>query len=163
MNFNLVELVGSDRVISDFYGGTMIIVRLNPADYHRFHFPDSGIPGKTKEIRGSYYSVNTGVLDRINNIYIKNKRTVTEFTSDNFGEMLYLEIGATFVGTIVQTFKQGQRVEKGEEKGYFKFGGATVIIFLQKDKFVPDDDIRKYTAQGIETLIKMGDSLGRAR
>jgi len=119
MAFNLAQLVGSEEAIMEYDGGTMIIVRLNPSDYHRFHFPDSGVPEKTKEIKGAYYSVNTGVLDRIDNIYLKNKRTVTEFESDNFGKILYMEVGATFVGTIIQTFNPGQRVEKGAEKGYF--------------------------------------------
>jgi phosphatidylserine decarboxylase len=163
MNFNLGQLVGSEEVIAEFNGGTMIVVRLNPTDYHRFHFPDSGLPGKTREIKGSYYSVNTGVLDRIDNIYLKNKRTVTDFMSDNFGRILYLEVGATFVGTIVQTFKPDSRVERGEEKGYFKFGGSTVILFLKKDSFVPDPDILEYTEKRIETLLKMGQSLGKAK
>lgn len=163
MDFNLAQLVGSEQAIADFNGGTMIVVRLNPTDYHRFHFPDSGLPGKTREIKGSYYSVNTGVLDRIDNIYLKNKRTVTEFTSDNFGKILYLEIGATFVGTIVQTFKPDAWVERGAEKGYFKFGGSTVILFLKKDSFIPDPDISQYTEKRIETLLKMGQSLGKAK
>lgn len=163
MAFNLAQLVGSEESISEYNKGTMIIVRLNPTDYHRFHFPDSGIPGKTKEIKGAYYSVNTGVLDRIDNIYLKNKRTVTEFNTENFGKVLYMEIGATFVGTIVQTFESGKKVVKGEEKGYFKFGGSTVIIFLKKDTFTPDEDIMEYTRKKIETLVKMGESLGKAK
>lgn len=163
MDFNLAQLVGSDQLMADYDGGTMIIVRLNPTDYHRFHFPDSGLPGQTKEIKGSYYSVNTGVLDKIDNIYLKNKRTVTEFETDNFGKILYLEIGATFVGTIVQTFQAGLKVEKGAEKGYFKFGGSTVILFLKKDSFQADKDILEYTEKGIETLLKMGQSLGKAK
>ncbi len=163
MSFNLSQLVGSEEAILEYDGGTMVIVRLNPTDYHRFHFPDSGIPGKTKEIKGSYYSVNTGVLDRIDNIYLKNKRTVTEFDSDNFGKILYMEVGATFVGTIIQTFSPGQRVEKGTEKGYFKFGGSTVILFLKKGILTPDNDILEYTKKKTETLVKMGESLGKAK
>lgn len=163
MDFNLAQLVGSEESISDYNGGTMLIVRLNPSDYHRFHFPDSGIPSKTKEIKGAYYSVNTGVLDRINNIYLKNKRTVTEFCSDHFGKILYMEIGATFVGTILQTFVPGERIAKGDEKGFFKFGGSTVILFIKKDLFIPDDDILEYTDKKIETLVKMGESLGKAK
>jgi phosphatidylserine decarboxylase len=163
MAFNLAQLVGSEEAIMEYDGGTMIIVRLNPSDYHRFHFPDSGIPEKTKEIKGAYYSVNTGVLDRIDNIYLKNKRTVTEFESDNFGKILYMEVGATFVGTIIQTFNPGQRVEKGAEKGYFKFGGSTVILFLKKGILTPDNDILEYTKKKTETLVKMGESLGKAK
>jgi phosphatidylserine decarboxylase len=163
MAFNLAQLVGSEEAIMEYDGGTMIIVRLNPSDYHRFHFPDSGVPEKTKEIKGAYYSVNTGVLDRIDNIYLKNKRTVTEFESDNFGKILYMEVGATFVGTIIQTFNPGQRVEKGAEKGYFKFGGSTVILFLKKGILTPDNDILEYTKKKTETLVKMGESLGKAK
>ena len=163
MDFTLAQLVGSEKELEKFDGGTMIIVRLNPTDYHRFHFPDSGTAGPTNQIRGAYYSVNTGVLDRVNNIYIKNKRTVTRFASDHFGEILYLEIGATFVGTIVQTYDHKKPVERGQEKGYFKFGGSTVVLFLEKDRFQPDEDIREYTQKNIETLVKMGESLGKAR
>ncbi len=112
-------------------------------------------------LKGSYYSVNTGVLDRIDNIYLKNKRTVTEFDSDNFGKILYMEVGATFVGTIIQTFSPGQRVEKEQKRDILNLrvhGNS-----FKKGILTPDNDILEYTKKKTETLVKMGESLGKAK
>ena len=161
LNYSLGELIGDKELAEDYQGGSKIIIRLAPADYHRFHFPDSGEVGSIKKIKGSYNSVNPMALETIIRLYVQNKRDITDFMSHNFGEILYVEVGATCVGTIVQSVKEHQRVDKGEEKGYFAFGGSTVILFFKKGKVKIHGDLLENTKKGLETMVYMGEGIGK--
>lgn len=158
--YSLKELIDDPEVAKEFEGGTCLILRLCPTDYHRFHFVDNGTCGETKKISGFYYSVNPIALNNISELFCKNKREWSIFNSDNFGEILHVEVGATCVGTILQTYTPGKRVTKGEEKGYFKFGGSTTILFFKKDMVKIDEDIVEQTKLGFETKISMGETIG---
>ncbi|NBG87376.1 phosphatidylserine decarboxylase [Isachenkonia alkalipeptolytica] len=160
LSYSLAELIGDKTLAEVYQGGSKIIIRLAPSDYHRFHFPDSGVMGHTKEIKGQYSSVNPMALEKIIRLYVQNKRAVTKFRSQNFGEMLYIEIGATCVGTIVQTATENQPVKKGEEKGYFAFGGSTVILFFKPGEVKIHKDLLEHTQQGMETKVYMGQGIG---
>ncbi len=162
LEYTLAELIGDEALATEYEGGVCIVVRLAPADYHRFHFPQGGIPTKSQPIKGSYYSVNPHALKRIEKLYCQNKRELTVLESDYLDKILMLEVGATGVGTIIQTYQPGQRVEKGAEKGYFKFGGSTTILFLKKNVIKMDQDLLDNTEQGYETKVKMGEALGKA-
>lgn len=159
--YSLRELLKDDKVAKEYEGGTCLILRLCPTDYHRFHFVDDGVCGETKKISGRYYSVNPIALERIPKLFCENKREWSIFKSENFGEIIHVEVGATCVGTIIQTYTPGQKVKKGDEKGYFKFGGSTTILFLKKDKVKIDEDIVYQTTLGIETKVIMGENIGR--
>lgn len=126
--YSLKELINNDYIAKNYQGGTCIILRLGPTDYHRFHFVDSGIPCESDFINGHYYSVNPIALKTILKLFGENKREWSLFKSDNFNDILHIEIGATCVGSILQAYKPNIKVTKGDEKGYFKFGGSTVIF-----------------------------------
>jgi len=161
--YKLSDFFASHDTAKEYEGGTCIVIRLCPADYHRYHFPDGGVPTKTVEIKGDYYSVNPIALNKVARLYCKNKRALSFLDSDNFGKVAYIEVGAACVGSMVQTYSPGSRVEKGDEKGYFKFGGSTVILFLKKDMVKVDKDITENTNKGFETKVNMGESLGGKR
>lgn len=158
--YSLRELLKDDKVAKEYEGGTCLILRLCPTDYHRFHFVDDGVCGETNKISGRYYSVNPIALERIPKLFCENKREWSIFKSENFGEIIHVEVGATCVGTIIQTYTPGQKIKKGDEKGYFKFGGSTTILFLKKDKVKIDKDIVYQTSLGIETKVIMGENIG---
>jgi phosphatidylserine decarboxylase len=99
-------------------------------------------------------------LKKVENLFCQNKREWSVFHSDNFGDVLYVEVGATCVGSIIQTYEPGRRVNKGDEKGYFKFGGSTVILFFEPDKIKIDNDIIEQTNLGYETYVLMGEKIG---
>ena len=160
MTYSLAELLGDDSIASNYAEGSCLIVRLSPANYHRFHFVDHGTCSPTTKIKGFYYSVNPRSLNRINKIFCSNKREWSILNSVNFGEIVYVEVGATFVGSIIQTYNNNEKVKKGEEKGYFKFGGSTVILFLKKDVCKIDKDILAQTAKGMECNVRMGERIG---
>lgn len=161
IEYSLSELLGDDKIASDYAGGTCLVLRLCPTDYHRFHFVDNGIPLENHFIKGNYYSVNPTALQRIPKLYCQNKREWSIFKSDNFGDIIHVEVGATCVGTIIQTYKPGERVSKGDEKGYFRFGGSTTILFFKKDTVNIDEDILVQSDLGFETKVIMGETIGK--
>lgn len=151
-----------DAVLAQKYrDGTLLVIRLAPVDYHRFHFPVSGNLTPGKKIEGDYYSVNPFALRKKAEIFCLNKREYTIISNPLFGDVIMAEVGATMVGSIVQTYK-GSSVKKGDEKGYFKFGGSTVVLVFEKNRISVDKDILINTAKGYETAVKMGERIGDA-
>ena len=142
----------------DFENGPMLLARLCPVDYHRFHFPDNGECNKHARITGRYHSVNPLALAVKPDIFCTNERQVSVLHCENFGKLLYVEVGAICVGKIVQTHKKKSFI-RGDEKGYFLFGGSTVILFGEKGRWSPDSDLLQNTAGSVETYVKLGDRI----
>ena len=82
--------------------------------------------------------------------------------SKTFGKVLYLEIGATSVGSIQETYSPGKFQTKGAEKGYFEFGGSALILLFAKDAIQFDQDLLAATQEGFEIRCLLGQSMGRA-
>jgi phosphatidylserine decarboxylase len=159
----LMDLFNQDRDLVERYrGGTCGVLRLCPSDYHRFHFPVAGKVGKTRTVPGLLHSVNPYVLKQKRPVFAVNKRTMCTLESPEFGPVLLMEVGAMGVGSIVQTAPANTQVRSGDEKGYFKFGGSTTLFFLEKDRLVFDDDLVRNSHNGLETLVRMGATIGRA-
>ena len=93
-------------------------------------------------------------------MFCENKREWSIFKSDNFGDVLNIEVGATCVGSIIQTYTPNKKVKRGDEKGYFKFGGSTTIFFLKKGNVKIDDDILKQSKLGFESKVLLGEKIG---
>jgi phosphatidylserine decarboxylase len=158
--FSLEKFLGDQALAAEFAGGSLVISRLCPVDYHRFHFPVSGLPGEPRLINGWLYSVSPIAL-QLNLAYLwENKRMITLVESPAFGRVAVCEIGATMVGSIFQTFSTGRAAVKGEEKGLFKFGGSCVITIFQPGRIKLDEDLVSHGAEGIEVYARMGDRLG---
>ena len=158
--FDLATLLDNELLAYDYAHGTMVMARLCPTDYHRFHFPCDCVPGETKLINGWLYSVNPMAVKRDVTIFTQNKRTLCELHTEGFGKVLFLEIGATFVGSIHQTYTPGKAYKKGDEKGYFSFGASSLILLFPHDKLQLDQDLISLSSQQIEVKCLMGQSLG---
>lgn len=158
--YSLSDLINNNKTSEKFNNGTCLIFRLCPTDYHRFHFIDWGTCESYNKIKGYYYSVNPIALKNISNVFCKNKREWSIFHSNNFGDILYIEIGATCVGSIIQTYCPEKNISKGDEKGYFKFGGSTVVLFFEENRAIIDKDILEQTKNGYETKVLMGEKIG---
>jgi len=150
------DLVGNDQVAKMFEGGPLLIARLCPVDYHRYHYPDNGKVLDNFRVPGAYDSVNPFALKYKNQIFIKNERHVSILETENFGKLAYIEVGAICVGKIVQSHRWNKPFMRGEEKGYFLFGGSTVVLLGEKGKWKPSADISSNTARGIETYLHIG-------
>lgn len=158
--FDLPALLGSAELAEKYAHGTVVLSRLCPVDYHRFHFPVAGVPEAPVRIPGPLASVSPYCL-RHNLAWLwTNKRELTVLHTENVGDVLCLAVGATGVGAIYQTYEPGKPVDKGDEHGYFGFGGSTVMTFFEPGKVKLADDILTNTANCIETFARMGDVLG---
>lgn len=157
--FSLPSFLLDDDLCKKYQNGSMIIIRLAPSDYHRFHFPASGHISETRQIKGSYYSVSPLALKKSLRIFCQNKRTVCQLASPQNGDILMSEIGATMVGSIVQTYTNNTPISKGKEKGYFAFGGSTVVLLFEPKKIQLAADLIENTSKGIETAVKMGETI----
>lgn len=160
ITYSLRELIQNNTLAEKFHNGICLILRLAPVDYHRFHFIDEGVCEKTQKIKGKYYSVNPIALSKIPKLFCQNKREYSLFHSSSFGDVLYVDIGATCVGSIIQTYTPNKKVAKGEEKGYFKFGGSTIVLFFEKNTVSIDSDIIEETEKGYECKVNMGEKIG---
>ena len=159
----LSELLGGDPVLSQrFAGGGVLISRLAPADYHRFHFPASGWASPPREFAGRLHSVHPIALEA-GAPSLLNKRSLTLLESAEFGALAVIEVGALVVGTILQTHAPGW-VERGAEKGTFRFGGSTVLVLSEPGRVQWDQDLLDASAGGHETLVRVRTRVGyRAR
>jgi phosphatidylserine decarboxylase len=156
------ELLGDATLAAPFERGPAFIARLCPVDYHRFHFPDGGRITQSAHRAGPLHSVNPLALQFKPDILVTNERQVSILETDNFGRLAYVEVGATMVGKIVQSHASHAsttRFERGAEKGYFLFGGSTVVVLGEAGAWRPDDDLLEQSLQGRETLVRLGERI----
>ncbi len=152
-------VVSNEKWNETFKGGPMVLARLCPVDYHRYHYPDDGEVLDYYPVKGDLHSVNPLALKNCPDIFARNERRVTILETKNFGKLAYVEVGAICVGKIVQS-NFNESFKRGEEKGYFLFGGSTVIVYGEEGKWTPDQDILENTKNGVETYIKIGKGIG---
>lgn len=158
--FDLKSFLQDENLARRYSSGSMVIARLSPTDYHRFHFPFDCFASAPKLINGYLYSVNPIAIRKNIDIFSQNKRMITRLYSEKFKEVLFIEIGATNVGSIHQTFQEETFYKKGDEKGYFSFGGSTIILLFEKNTIRFADDILKNSTNKIETKANFGELLG---
>jgi len=152
---NASDLLGGSEWSETFAGGPLLIARLCPVDYHRYHYPLKGKTLDSFAISGQYHSVNPLALKSKPEIFIINERRASILETENFGKLAYIEVGAAMVGKIVQSHDESKSHEQGDEKGYFLFGGSTVILLGEKGKWSPSSDIIENTQAGIETYLHL--------
>lgn len=156
VKFNLTALLGDPELGARFASGSVLISRLCPLDYHRFHFPCDGVPGPARLIDGPLFSVSPIALRRRPSVLWENKRFITQLKTPTLGDVLLLEVGATCVGSVEQTFETGKPVRKGDEKGLFRFGGSSVITVFEPGRIRFAGDLLEHSAAKREVYAKMG-------
>jgi phosphatidylserine decarboxylase len=160
MHVTLPRLLGRSRLDSRFQKGLCLCFRLAPCDYHRFGYVDHGRQGPVHTIKGPLHSVSPLALRHRKDILGTNFRQWCFIASPVWGTLIQVEVGAMMVGSIVQHQPRGGPCQKGREKGYFQFGGSTVLLILEPDRVEMDDDIRRWSDKGVETLVKYGEAIG---
>ncbi|MEI8365050.1 MAG: archaetidylserine decarboxylase [Parachlamydiaceae bacterium] len=158
--FDLATLLQDSQLAREYAEGAMVIARLCPTDYHRYHFPCDCIPSKTQLINGWLYSVNPAAIKKNVHIFTENKRTLCTLDTAQFGKVLFLEIGATCVGAIHETCIPRMPYAKGDEKGYFSFGASSLILLFPAHSIRFDQDLLEASAKHIEIKCLMGQPMG---
>ena len=152
------QLLRNKELAQAYAGGTLLVFRLTVDDYHRYCYPDSGVKEKNVHIQGIYHTVNP-IAFRKYAVFRENTREYTVLHSDNFGDLVIMEVGATLVGRISNLHGE-RRVRRGEEKGHFDFGGSTIVVLVKPNVLRVDEDILRNNAAGCETVIKYGERIG---
>jgi len=116
--------------------------------------------GEFRYIPGTYYTVNPIAINQKIDVYGNNARLVTSIETKDFGTVLFVAVGATMVGSINMTVEPKQHVKKGDELGYFAFGGSTCLVIFKQGTIAFDNDLMINSAKPIETLIKVGQQIG---
>jgi len=158
--YSMESLLRSKKLATNYEGGMLLVFRLTVDDYHRFCYMDNGTKTKNYHIPGVFHTVNPLANDVVP-IYKENTREFSLLKSENYGNVLMMEVGALLVGKIVN-YHEEAKVIRGEEKGRFEFGGSTIIICLEKGSAVIDKDILDNSSNGIETVVKMGEKIGNS-
>ncbi|KXG48109.1 Phosphatidylserine decarboxylase-related protein [Penicillium griseofulvum] len=164
-DFTIANLIKDDHLADVWENGAVASFRLSPQDYHRYHSPVEGKVKWYKQIPGDYFQVDPVALHSSVNILTENARSCVCIESEAFGNVLFVAIGATDVGTVkihdeLQT--NGHHVKKGEEIGLFQFGGSSILVAFEKGRIQFDDDLESLSCQQIMTDVEVGQSLGQA-
>jgi len=158
--FDLPSLFQSEELAKPYENGSLVISRLCPVDYHRFHFPIDGQASPPKLINGFLYSVNPIALRKEIAIFWQNKRFLSFVETESSGRVAQFLVGATCVGSVSFTANLPRAVGKGEEFGYFSFGGSSVLTLFEEGKVSLSPDLLEHSSNGIELYARMGDQMG---
>jgi len=155
--YTLAGFLKDAHLAREYEGGMLLIFRLRVCDCHRFCFIDDGAVVCRKRIRGFLDSVNSAATGKF--ALSSNCRELSVLSTAHFGDIVFAEIGAMLVGRVVRTHS-AKTFSRGEEKGYFEFGGSSIVLLLKKDTVKIDGDILAFSANGIETRVRMGERIG---
>ncbi len=160
-DYSIASLLADSELAREYFGGKCFVFRLTVDNYHRYGYPDSGIETSHRFVPGLLHTVNPIATARLD-VFGKNCREITMLDTDRFGRVAYIEVGAMMVGRIENRHPE-ERFERGEEKGYFTFGGSTVILLFKKDVVTPDPDIAENSASDIETIVRYGEQVAELK
>lgn len=157
---NMEKLIGNSSLFEKYQNGTLILLRLAPKDYHRFHFPTDCIPSKPIKIPGLYDSVDPIVYEGGIMPLIDNERHIIFLSTKLYKIIIMIPIGALCVGRISETYKANIFNAKGAEAGYFSFGGSSIALLFERGVIELREDIILNSKKGLETNIIMGEGFG---
>lgn len=156
--YTVKDLVQDDAIASLYDGGIALVFRLSVDDYHRYMAIDESIMLKHYKIDGILHTVHPIAMYDYP-IFKQNSREVTLFQTKNFKEVTYIEVGAMLVGKI--TNYNHKILNRGQTKGYFEYGGSTVVLLFEKNTIQLDSDLIEYLNKDYEVKIKMGENIGK--
>jgi len=156
--YTLEELLEDKELANKYLGGYMLVFRLCVDDYHHYYYIDNGKRLSTKYIKGKFHTVRP-IAHKYVKVFKENCRELTVLDTENFGQIVQMEVGAMMVGKICNLDKN--EFKRGDEKGYFRFGGSTVILIFEKDKIELDKDILEKSKEDIEVKVQLFETIGR--
>lgn len=156
--YDLSSLIKDEKIAGEFINGYAFVFRLSPSNYHRYYFIDNGRLLKNYKIDGFFHTVNPVIYDKFK-VFKENSRECSYIKTDNFDNLMYIEVGALLVGKIVN--HKILNFKKASEKGYFMYGGSTVIVLVKNNVIKVDKDILLNSKNGYETCVKLGEKIGK--
>ena len=157
-HYTVESLLQNKELASKYNGGLCLVLRLCVNHYHRYAYVDSGKKGRNIFIPGVLHTVRPIALETFP-VFAQNCREYTVIESPVFGPLVQMEVGAMLVGRIVN-HEQEANVTRGDEKGFFEYGGSTIIVLVKKDKIKLRKELIENSLRSIETPVKMGEVIG---
>ncbi len=155
VKYSLSELLKNKKLAEEFNGGKCLVYRLTPIHYHRYCYIDDGVKTRNIFIPGVLHTVQPIGL-KYARVFKVNSREYTLMRTENFGDIVQIEVGALFVGRIVN-YHNKHKFHRGEEKGRFEFGGSTIVMLVKNNAVDINDDILNFDG---EFSVKMGQTIG---
>ena len=155
--YSLRNIINYD-LTEKYKNGYALIFRLEISDYHHYHFIDNGTLDEYKYIKGLLHTVQPIAYEKYP-VFHRNSREYTILHTENFGDIIEVDVGALLVGRITNN-KNIKKYKKGDEKGYFEFGGSTIILFVKENMIEIDNDILINSTLGKETIVSCGERIG---
>lgn len=154
--FNRVsDLLGPDSSYGDaFAGGTLTHTFLDVNDYHRYHFPVSGTVVEMNKIPAMDAAGGITVWDEESGRYVLQSQVIgwqaietrdSIVLDTDYGLVAIIPVGMSQVSScnFTEGLSVGDEVEKGDELGYFLFGGSDIVMIFQDgvdvNMVVPED------------------------
>lgn len=156
--YSIKSLLENNNLADKYKNGICLVFRLTPAHYHRYHYFDNGHKTENIKIPGILHTVQPVAVCNTS-VYTKNSREYTILNTENWGNVVFMEVGAMLVGRIVN-YHQSHTFSRGEEKGRFEFGGSTIILLFEEGKINIDSEIINANKNGIEFPVKAGEKIG---
>lgn len=156
--YTISELLDDEKLSNKYKDGYCLVFRLCVDDYHHYHYVDNGKVISRKLIKGKFHTVRPIAQKHIN-VFSENTREWSLLKTENFGDVVQIEVGALMVGKICNLEKE--KFKRGEEKGFFRFGGSTIVLLFENDKIRIDSDILKQSELGNEVIVKLYETIGR--
>ena len=161
VSYDLELLLKSKFLAQDYKDGYVVVCRLTPDNYHRYCYIDNGYHDANKKIKGNLNTVRP-IATTKKDVFITNARSYTVLDTSNFGQVIQIEVGALMVGKIKNNYTN-HSFKKGEEKGFFEYGGSTIILLVKNDKVKIDNYLLNNTKNGYETIVSIGEKIGVKR
>lgn len=158
--YTVEEILKDKKLAAEYKNGYCLVYRLAVDDYHHYHFIDDGKVVGGKKIKGVLHTVSP-ITNKKDKVFSENHREYSILETKNFGKVIQVEVGALMVGKIKN--KKKKEFKRGEEKGYFCFGGSTIIMLFKENTIKLDEDILTNSKKHIETKIKLGEKVGRRK
>lgn len=158
-HYTISQLLSNEELAKQYKEGYCLVFRLAVDDYHRYAFVDDSIQEKSVKIKGILHTVQPIALNKYP-VFVQNSREYAMMHTENFGDIVQVEVGALMVGKIKNHISSG-KIERCKEKGMFLFGGSTIILLCDKDAVEIDETFFTNTDNNKETIVKMGQVLGK--
>lgn len=159
-DYSIYDLVADRELANRYLNGVCVILRLDVENYHRYCYIDEGTKSRNVRINGRYHPVQPIVVYK-RPVFRQNTREYTVMNTENFGSVVQIEVGACLVGRIVN-HDEVCRTHRGREKGFFQFGGSTIVLLFEKNAVELPESVFAMTATGRETPVKLGQQIGTA-
>lgn len=159
--YTLESILKNKKLAKKYKNGTCLVIRLSVDNFHRYCYIDNGKKEKNIFIKGRLHTVNPIAFENYK-VFKENSREYTILHTENFGDVIHMEVGALLVGRI-KNHDGKCKIKRGKEKGKFEYGGSTVILFFEKDTVNIQERFKKATALGLESPVLMGEFIGSSK